>query len=311
VSLKVSLALAAAAIPTFAIDGEPAWNARVAAAWTGFDRSPERRELQDSLGNIRPSERTSAAIVVDNGPQRSLPGEFVVTGDGVIAAASTPPAAPPQDVHSERLSRDPPLTFDPEAANKQTPISALSGVSQRCPSGFAPAEIEKAVAAAAQSEGVEERLALAIARRESGFDQSALSDKGAVGVMQLMPETATRFGVKDRCDVGQNIRGGVKYLRFLSDTFKNPILVMAVYNAGENRIYEFGSLPPYRETLNYVAGVSLSYLGFGDLPKKTLKAKLISSQQLSSKRQTRERDVQAQAAQPQTGWVGGHVLEVN
>jgi soluble lytic murein transglycosylase-like protein len=90
---------------------------------------------------------------------------------------------------------------------------------------------------------------------ESNYDPFAVSPKGAQGLMQLMPETAKRFGVKDIFDPKQNIEGGVRYLKFLQETFKDERLALAAYNAGEGAVERYGSVPPYPETVDYVAKV--------------------------------------------------------
>ena len=90
---------------------------------------------------------------------------------------------------------------------------------------------------------------------ESGFNPTAVSWKGAQGIMQLMPATARRFGVSDAFDVKQNVEGGVRYLRFLQDTFKDDQLAIAAYNAGEGAVTKYNGIPPYRETIDYVKKV--------------------------------------------------------
>ncbi len=99
-------------------------------------------------------------------------------------------------------------------------------------------------------------LVKAVIAVESGFDPKAISPKGALGLMQLMPGTAARFDVDDPFQPEQNIEGGVKYLRFLFDMFEgNVIYVLASYNAGENAVTRAKGIPPYRETENYVRKV--------------------------------------------------------
>ena len=94
--------------------------------------------------------------------------------------------------------------------------------------------IQQQIVQAAQAQGVDPNLALAIAQNESGFSQSAVSDKGAIGVMQLMPTTAQELGVNPN-DTTQNIQGGVQYLAQLVNTFGGDIgMVAAAYNAGPN-----------------------------------------------------------------------------
>lgn len=99
-------------------------------------------------------------------------------------------------------------------------------------------------------------LVLAVMTIESGGRAEAESGAGAMGLMQLMPATAERFGVEDRADPAQNIRGGVAYLNWLMAEFKkDPALVLAAYNAGENAVRDKGGVPPYPETRDYVPKV--------------------------------------------------------
>jgi hypothetical protein len=123
------------------------------------------------------------------------------------------------------------------------------------PSPMKPSEIEKLVGATAEAYGVDPGLAKAIAWTESRFDQIRNSPKGARGPMQLMPETALGLGVRDACDPASNIDGGVRYLRALIEEFKNPLVAAAAYNAGSQAVYDNGGIPPYGETIRYVATV--------------------------------------------------------
>lgn len=104
--------------------------------------------------------------------------------------------------------------------------------------------------------GVEPALVKAVIRAESGFNPSAVSPTGARGLMQLMPRTAKRHGVRKPHDPRQNIEGGVKYLRSLLDLFDNNLkLALAAYNAGASAVKRHRGLPPFRETRTYVARV--------------------------------------------------------
>ena len=104
--------------------------------------------------------------------------------------------------------------------------------------------------------GVDENLVRAVIRVESANNPNALSRKGAMGLMQLMPQTAKMLGVKDAWDPEQNIRGGVKYLSQLSDKFNGDIVkVLAGYNAGPGRVDQYNGVPPFAETQNYVRKV--------------------------------------------------------
>lgn len=116
---------------------------------------------------------------------------------------------------------------------------------------------EEHIQAAAREHNVDPALIHAVISAESGYNPFARSSKGAAGLMQLMPETARRFGARNRLDPGQNIRAGVRYLRKLMDLFDNDLeLVLAAYNAGENAVIRFGHrVPPYSETMTYVPRV--------------------------------------------------------
>ncbi len=104
-----------------------------------------------------------------------------------------------------------------------------------------------------------------VMNQESGFRSTAVSGKGAQGLMQLMPGTATRYGVTNPYDPAQNIMAGTRYLKDLLNRFDGKIdLVLAAYNAGEGAVMKYGNrVPPYQETKNYVRSISARYTGSG------------------------------------------------
>ena len=114
---------------------------------------------------------------------------------------------------------------------------------------------------AAYLNGLEPALLHAVIQAESAYNPNAKSPKGAVGLMQLMPGTAKRYGVKDRTDANDNIGGGARYLKDLLEMFNyNTKLALAAYNAGENAVIRYGNkIPPYKETKNYVKTVMKLY----------------------------------------------------
>jgi soluble lytic murein transglycosylase-like protein len=121
------------------------------------------------------------------------------------------------------------------------------------------------IAEAAHRYAVPERLIWAVIRVESGFDHRAVSRKGARGLMQLMPETASILGVRDPFDPRQNIHGGTRHLRALLERFRHDVrLAVAAYNAGEKPVLQFGGVPPYPETQEYVSRVLRFYGAPGD-----------------------------------------------
>ena len=123
---------------------------------------------------------------------------------------------------------------------------------------------------AAQAHRIPVSLLHAIISAESGYNAEAVSRAGAVGLMQLMPATASRYGVKDRKDPIDSIRGGSRYFRYLLDLFDNDIrLALAAYNAGENAVIKYGRrIPPYRETQNYVKRVLKFYEEYSGVRRK-------------------------------------------
>ena len=122
-----------------------------------------------------------------------------------------------------------------------------------------PAEFEPIINSCSREFGVDSSLVKAVIHAESGYNPSAVSPKGAQGLMQLMPKTAQGLKVADCLNPSDNIRGGVRYLRFLLDTFKgNESLALAAYNSGLSKVAKYGGIPPYPETQQYVAKV-LSY----------------------------------------------------
>jgi len=126
---------------------------------------------------------------------------------------------------------------------------------QAVPSLPPPPEIRELAEAAARTYDVNLDLVNSVIEVESNYNPLAVSGKGAQGVMQLMPETAARFGVKNSFNAKENIDGGVRYLKFLQDLFKNDVLATAAYNAGEGAVTKYGGVPPYKETIDYVARV--------------------------------------------------------
>ncbi len=116
-----------------------------------------------------------------------------------------------------------------------------------------PAEIVQLVTSLAPNYGLDPKLVLAVIEIESAFHTNAVSPKDAAGLMQLIPDTAERFGVHNVFDPADNLRGGMKYLRWLLAYFEgNVTLALAGYNAGERAVDRYGGVPPYAETQAYV-----------------------------------------------------------
>lgn len=139
-------------------------------------------------------------------------------------------------------------------------IGARAGASNWLPNDTLIRRYSPIIETASQAHGVDKALVHAVISAESGYNPTALSRAGAVGLMQLMPQTAKRYGVKNSLDPADNIHGGVRYLKDLLVMFNGNIeLAVAAYNAGENAVIRYGNkIPPYAETVQYVPKV----LGF-------------------------------------------------
>lgn len=136
-----------------------------------------------------------------------------------------------------------------------TDAGAQSLLPSAPPAAAPPAEVAQAIADAAQRHAVSAPLARAVAWQESRFRQAAVSPKGALGVMQLMPATARTLGV-DATDLKGNIDGGVGYLAQLLRRFEGDVpRALAAYNAGPEAVQRYGGVPPYAETRAYVRAI--------------------------------------------------------
>lgn len=197
----------------------------------------------------------------------------------VSAAAQQRPLSPPERTpvpltnedqdraRAEELKKK--KAADAAVIQKATPIkvpAVLAG--HHISSGNAA--IDALVQEASVQNGLDPCLVLSVIRAESSFNRTAVSVKGASGLMQLMPETATRFGVKNIFDPRENVLGGTKYLRWLLDRFRGDVrLALAGYNAGEGAVEFYGyRIPPFRETQNYVRLIYSRYsnIHLGSVP---------------------------------------------
>lgn len=183
-------------------------------------------------------------------------------------ADSSTPIASDYDVHADAIAPGlgATLSFDiprpvlqPEAIAQNTlPIPQVNapGYNRQMAAAFS-----KMVERVAREHNLDPQLLHSIITVESGYNPGAISPKGALGLMQLMPDTASRFGASNPLDPAQNIRAGARYVRFLLSLFNRDMpLVLAAYNAGEGAVSKYrNTIPPYQETREYVAKVLASY----------------------------------------------------
>lgn len=211
-----------------------------------------------------PKAGTKKFITIQIEPQPDLPRTTSTQDTGASSVAPALPASsyawywtkvsPSLSDNSANRLR---LAFDslsggPGGASVKGPrLQTIQGIAQAQGANILRATIGTKVSPA---------LVLAVISVESGGKTAALSDKGAQGLMQLMPATAERFGVTDSLSSGQNIKGGVAYLNWLLDEFDgDAVMALAGYNAGENAVKKHEGVPPYAETRDYVPKVLAAF----------------------------------------------------
>jgi len=150
----------------------------------------------------------------------------------------------------------------PAATGPTSPFAGALAAAQTSPSATpvsgagASSAFDSEINAAAASNGIDPALLKGLVSQESGFNPSARSGAGAVGLTQLMPGTASALGVTNPLDPAQSLQGGAKYLREQLDRFGgDETLALAAYNAGPGAVQKYGGVPPYAETQNYVTSV--------------------------------------------------------
>lgn len=173
-----------------------------------------------------------------------------------MRAADTAPLAPAAEsgsVRKEFVVRIDPRTG--KLVRRLIEVSTAPSKKAAKPTPVISALVDKS----ARANGVDPLLVHSIIQVESNYDSSAVSPKGAEGLMQLMPPTARMLGVSNSFDPGENIEAGVKYLKYLQGLYKDDRLALAAYNAGPGAVDKFGQVPPYPETQKYVQNVGKRY----------------------------------------------------
>jgi soluble lytic murein transglycosylase-like protein len=167
----------------------------------------------------------------------------------------TPRATPaPQTNNAGANQQDGPLLKETPTVTPTTAASSdVSSEPLPAAAVFDPAELRRLAVRVARRHGLSEALVQAVVQVESHYDAFAVSPRGAMGLMQLMPKTARRFQVDDAFDPVANLDGGVRYLKELLERYRGETqLALAADNAGEKAVERYGGIPPYRETMQYV-----------------------------------------------------------
>jgi soluble lytic murein transglycosylase-like protein len=187
-------------------------------------------------------------------PQRRIK-PYIVRAAGILGGIVLMVIAPTAPLELPMDQNSPLLTLGQGFTRTSVAVEPPSGSAQM-PSAI---ELERAVTRAAQQHHLHPALLFAVMKAESSFNPIVVSKAGAVGLMQLVPETALRHGVRNLYDTNENVAGGARHLRYLLDRFHgNTRLALAAYNAGERKVDRYKQIPPYKETRHYVQKV-LSY----------------------------------------------------
>jgi hypothetical protein len=200
-----------------------------------------------------------------------------ISPDGLATSGETPVAAWGADAPIPASLQSPPdrdakILGESQASWAGGHPAKASRKGTRAAKSPAARSLDLLVKEKARRNGVEESLVWAVMRQESGFHPRAVSPKGALGLMQLMPATAALMGVSDPFDAEENIAGGVKYLKLCLTRFDQDVaLALAAYNAGPENVLKYQGCPPFPETQNYVAAVLRVYSG--KVPPKGLRFK--------------------------------------
>lgn len=148
-------------------------------------------------------------------------------------------------------------TFTPYSTVSTGPKAAPArkGAARRYPELFTESRIIDLINAYSAKHGVDPKLVYALIEQESRFNKNAVSPKGAMGLMQIMPDTARLLGLGDPYDPEKNIAAGVRYLKAMLDRFETETMALAAYNAGPEAVARHGGVPPFDETRDYVIKV--------------------------------------------------------
>jgi Transglycosylase SLT domain len=223
-----------------------------------FSRSPRIAMNKDRSGKEKLAEGGNPVIIGENKRMRFclelVLGWMVL---GTVAAIGLAAGELPRNTSPSNVAA-PEAVWVVKVDSRTGRLVRTLAVARRSRAAVS-ADVRGLVEEAAKTFDVNPLLVDSVIQVESDYNPFAVSPKGAEGLMQLMPATAQRFGVTDSFDPKQNIEAGVRYLKFLQNTFQDDRLAIAAYNAGEKAVAKYGDVPPYPETISYVAKVGQKY----------------------------------------------------
>jgi hypothetical protein len=223
----------------------PCFASEVAVLKNGFSIRHERREVVGEVTRLYVSADGSSFVDV---PTAEI--------EHFEAAPELP--APGSGARASGMERKSSLlaSYAKDGAPGSSPFARNTSNSSRAFANLSPADLDEVVNSASGRYRLDPDLVSSVIKAESGFNVRAVSPKGAQGLMQLMPATASELGVPNAFDARANVEGGTRYLRELLERYNfNLVKALAAYNAGPQRVEQFGGVPPYYETQAYVARV--------------------------------------------------------
>jgi hypothetical protein len=234
----------------------------------GGDRSVTTSSYVDSEGNRGVVITNQSARDMNRYIRQSQDGRYVYKNYTHLSPQKASGiSSPASQSHSQAGLRTPYTHYDASFIANCHRI--MEPIVIPCP-GMGNVDITPIIIKEAQEHNIDPLLIKTVIKFESGFCASAVSPAGACGLMQLMPDTASGLGVGDVFNPYENIAGGVHYIRRQLDNFNNNVAhALAAYNAGPGAVQEYGGVPPFEETQNYVRMIMADYLGNGRVARRT------------------------------------------